>query len=281
MGIVKVAVVIPVHNGAATLAATLDNLLQQTLADISITVVENASTDETVRVAQEFCDRDDRVSIDIGTTLLPPLENFSRAMRIGAAKGEYFVLRACDDVSTLDYLEVLAEALDSQPECQMAAGKTKLVAGPKGERFKTPHPNVFNFRDSYESGRVPRNLTFPAEWIYGMFRSETVDRLQARWRELETPWCSASYAVYDFVLQDQVAYVPDTYYIFAEGSGSDKTYGAKGFRAQLKRRLDYCLGCFALRHDLPPVSPVTTVRFFLMCWADSRRKTGYKMLGFL
>lgn len=278
---VKVAVVIPVHNGAATLAATLDNLLHQTFTDFSITVVENASDDDTLAVAQAYCEQDARVSIDVGTKLLPPLENFARAMKIGAGKGEMFMLRACDDLSKLDYMENLVHALDAHPECEMAAGKTKLVGGPKGERFKIPHPNVFDFKRQYQSGRLPRNLTFPAEWVYGMFRSDVVERLQTRWMQLGTPWCSASFAVCDFVVQDEVAYVPDTYFEFAEGSGSQQIYGAFGFRARLRRRLDYCMGCFALRHGLPRVSPVTTVRFFLMCWADSRRKTGYKLLGFL
>lgn len=114
-----------------------------------------------------------------------------------------------------------------------------------------------------------------------MFRANAVERLQTRWIELGTPWCAASYAVFDFVVKDQEAYVPDAHFEFAEGSGSDQIYDASGIRAQLDRRLDYAMGCFALRLDLPPVSVLTRVKFLLMCWSDSRRKTGYKLLEFL
>lgn len=277
----KVAVVIPVHNGARTLAATLDDLLAQSFDDFTITIVENASTDGTLAIAEDYSRADPRVSVDISTTLLPPIQNFARAMQIGTSRGSYVMLRACDDTAAPDYLEKLVAALDAHANCQFAVGVTKLVGGPKGERFKRPAPAVFDFARQYASGRPPRNMTFPAEWIYGLFRAECTPRLSARWTALGTPWCAASYALFDFVIHDEVAFVPDAVFVFVEGSGSNKTYGARGLRERLRRRLDYSLGCFALRHTLPPVSPLATVRFFLMCWADSRRKTGYKLLGFL
>lgn len=210
----KVAVVIPVHNGGKTLAATLGDLLAQTYTDFTVTIVENASTDDTVAIAERFCSQDARVSIDYGYELIPGLDNFTRAMRIGASRGTYFMLRACDDTAAPDYLEKLVHALDTQPNCKLAGGNTKLVGGPKGEYFKRPHQQVLGFLDRYVAGRVPRNLTFPAEWIYGVFRSEAEERLRTRWSGLGTPWCAASYAVYDFVVHGEVAYVSDTYFEF-------------------------------------------------------------------
>lgn len=277
----KVAVVIPVHNGAKTLATTLDDLLAQTFTDFTITIIENASTDDTVQIAQKYCAADPRVSIDFSYVLLPALDNFTRAMKIGASRGTYFMLRACDDTSALDYLEKLVAALDAQPQCLLAAGITKLVGGDKGERLKRPSDKVAGFGGRYLAGEIPRNLNFPAEWVFGLFRSEVGLRLWTRWNELGTAWCTASYTVFDFVVHDEVAYVPDAVFVFVEGSGSQKTYGARGFREKLGRRLNYSFGCFALRHSLPPVGALTTLRFFLMCWADSRRKTGYTLLGFL
>jgi glycosyltransferase involved in cell wall biosynthesis len=278
---VKVAVVIPVHNGGKTLGATLNDLLAQTFTDFTITIIENASTDDTVEIAQKYCAADSRVSIDFSYDLLPVIDNFSRAMRNAASRGTYFMLRACDDTAEPDYLEKLVAALDAQPQCQMAAGITKLVGGAQSERIKRPSDMVVGFGRRYLAGEIPRNLNFPAEWIYGLFRSEAETRLRTRWNELGTAWCAASYTVFDFVVHDEVAYVPDAVFIFVTGSGSHETYRARGFREQLRRRLDYGLGCFALRHSLPPVGALTTVRFFFMCWADSRRKTGYKLLGFL
>ncbi len=277
----KVAVVIPVHNGGKTLAATLDDLLHQTFQDFSITIVENASTDDTIAIAERYRAADPRVSIDYGIDLLPVLDNFIRAMRIGASRGKYFMLRACDDTAEPDYLEKLVAALDARPDCQMAGGTTKMVGGIKGERLKRPSPSVANFTKNYVAGQIPRNLTFPAEWLYGLFRSECELRLRDRWVALGTAACAASYAVFDFVIHEEVIYVPDAQFIFVEGSDSWKTYGANGFREKLRRRLDYSLGCFALRRSLPAVSTFTTIRFFLMCLSDSRRKTRIKFLGFL
>ena len=55
-----VSVVLPVRNGAEYLAVSLRSLLQQTLTDFEVIVVENGSTDSTPAIIAEFVDRDAR-----------------------------------------------------------------------------------------------------------------------------------------------------------------------------------------------------------------------------
>eukprot|EP01030_Chromulinospumella_sphaerica_P011485 gene11485-11278_t len=52
-----VTVLIPAHNAAATLAETLDSLVQQTYRDFDILLVNDASHDATVAIARSYTDR--------------------------------------------------------------------------------------------------------------------------------------------------------------------------------------------------------------------------------
>jgi hypothetical protein len=173
-------------------------------------------------------------------------------------------------------LACLVEALDRDANKLLAACSTKLV-GPHGSRIKSPDRAIFDFTRAYVSGHVPRNLTFPAEWIYGLYRASAKDILMARWFELGNPWCFASYVVSELVVRDLVAYVQGPTYDFTEGSGSEQRYGAKRLLDKIDQRLRYTFGCYKLTKKLPRVSFATRLKFFRMCWNDARRKTRYKL----
>jgi glycosyltransferase involved in cell wall biosynthesis len=273
----RVVVVFPVYNGAATLRESLQSIKDQDLSDFRAIVLNNCSTDKTLQVAQRFCEEDARFSIISNATHLSAEDNFAKAIKLGAETAEYFCLRAADDLSSRNFLKKLVEALDADDAKLLAACPTKSF-NTKGFKLKHPAANIFSFQESYAKGRVPRNLTFPSEWIYGMFRSRSVDILMARWHELGNPWGVASYVLSEFVVRDLVAYVPDPTFDFREGSGSEQKYGAKGFRDKLSQRLTYTLGCYRLVDKLPPAGLLTKAKFFRMCWNDARRKTRYKLL---
>ncbi|MBB3315083.1 glycosyltransferase involved in cell wall biosynthesis [Rhizobium sp. BK181] len=266
----------PVFNGAATLQESLQSIADQDFVDFRAIVLNNCSTDETLQVAQRFCEKDVRFSIVSNDAHLSAEANFAKAVKLGA-EAEYFCLRAADDLSSRDFLGRLVEALDADGTKLLAACPTKSF-NDKGFKLKSPAANIFDFQKSYARGRVPRNLTFPSEWIYGLFRSQSVDILMARWYELGNPWGFASYVLSEFVVRDLVAYVSGPTLDFREGSGSQQKYGAKGFRDKLSQRLTYTLGCYRLVDKLPPVGLLTRAKFFRMCWNDARRKTRYKLL---
>lgn len=272
----KVVVVFPVYNGEKTLTSSLRCIAEQTFDGFEAIILDNKSTDKTVDIAEQFCRSDERFSVVKCAEHVSAIDNFARAVRLGAERGEYFCLRACDDHSSPDFLARLVEALDENPGKLLAACSTKLV-GRSGSRIKAPDDSVFEFTSKYASGKVPRNLTFPAEWIYGLYRGSAKEMLMERWFELGNPWCFASYVVSELVVRDLVVYVDGPTFDFTEGSGSEARYGAKSFRDRLTQRLKYTKGCYNLVKKLPDVSWSTRMKFFRMCWNDARRKTRYKI----
>lgn len=59
----KVAVVIPAYNAAKSITETIECLLQQTLTELQIIVVDDGSSDNTAEIAKQFASNDKRVLV--------------------------------------------------------------------------------------------------------------------------------------------------------------------------------------------------------------------------
>ena len=59
----RISVVLTVYNAAAFVAAAIDSVLRQTLADFELIVVNDGSTDESAAVRDAYQGRDPRVRI--------------------------------------------------------------------------------------------------------------------------------------------------------------------------------------------------------------------------
>lgn len=160
----------------------------------------------------------------------------------------------------------------------LAVGNVERVDGTKVKHAK-PNQDIFRFKERYVRGRAPRNLMYPSEWIYGVFRSAAADEIVLkRWHE-GAVWALSSYVVTEFVVRDLVAYTDGPVYEFTEGSGSDKKYMVTSITAKIRARWQYTIGCYKLKDKLPPASLYSRLMLFRMCWNDARRKTRYRIFG--
>lgn len=91
----RVSIIIPVHNDEETVGAAVESCLAQTLHDIEVICVDDASTDRTAQIVAELAKRDARVR------LIRQAENRSafQARRAGAhaAAGEFLLFVDGDD----------------------------------------------------------------------------------------------------------------------------------------------------------------------------------------
>lgn len=56
-----VSIVLPVHNGEVYLRESVDSILKQTLSDWELIIIDDASTDSTAQICDEFVERDPRI----------------------------------------------------------------------------------------------------------------------------------------------------------------------------------------------------------------------------
>lgn len=105
MNIVKVSVIIPVYNVEKYLRQCLDSVVNQTLQDIEIILVDDGSTDSSLDICNEYAQKDERVKVfhqkNLGSGV-------ARNKGIDSASGEFIVFMDSDDYyPESDILETL------------------------------------------------------------------------------------------------------------------------------------------------------------------------------
>jgi glycosyltransferase involved in cell wall biosynthesis len=110
------SVVIPVYNGAATIARAIESVLAQTFAPSQLIVVDDGSTDETARVVAKFGER--------VTYLYQANAGVSAARNNGAqrAMGEWLAFLDADDWYYPDRLRWHAEWIGRDPALDFLTG---------------------------------------------------------------------------------------------------------------------------------------------------------------
>lgn len=121
----RVSIGLPVYNGEAFIAATLDSLVRQTFTDWEILISDNASTDATEKLCRRYAEDDPRIRYSRNTTNIGSARNFNRTVEL--AVGEYFKLSNADDLSAPELVAKCVEVLDRRPEIVLCYGKTTLV----------------------------------------------------------------------------------------------------------------------------------------------------------
>ena len=117
----KVSVIVPSYNLEKYLGETLQSVVNQTFTDWECIVVENASTDGSLALAQGFAAKDARFK------LLPLPENQgvagARNRGIGMAAGEYLLFLDADDLIAPHYMADAVAALEADPSLTVVYGK--------------------------------------------------------------------------------------------------------------------------------------------------------------
>lgn len=114
LSVPKSSIGVPVYNGAATLAAMLEALLQQTFRDFEIIISDNASTDETGAICAEYVVRDSRIRYVRQPRNIGAEPNFKFVLE--QARGSYFMWSAADDIRSPDFLEENVKFLEANPD---------------------------------------------------------------------------------------------------------------------------------------------------------------------
>jgi len=117
----RVSVIIPVYNGAATIAQALDSAIAQSFTDREITVVNDGSNDETARILEKYGGRI--------ATITQPNRGLSAARNAGirASSGTYVAFLDADDIWMPRMLEKTVATLDSHPESALVFTDLAIV----------------------------------------------------------------------------------------------------------------------------------------------------------
>jgi glycosyltransferase involved in cell wall biosynthesis len=91
-----VSICVPLYNGAAHLVECLESALSQTFTDLEIVLVDDASTDATLSIAEVFARRDSRVRLYRNAKNLGLGTNWAKCVNV--ARGEWIKFLFQDDL---------------------------------------------------------------------------------------------------------------------------------------------------------------------------------------
>ena len=92
-----VSIVTPVFNGQRYLEECIESVLQQSYENWEYLIVDNASTDSTFSIAQQYAARDARVRAYHYDEFVGVIESHNRALRLISTNSKYCKVLAADD----------------------------------------------------------------------------------------------------------------------------------------------------------------------------------------
>jgi glycosyltransferase involved in cell wall biosynthesis len=141
----RVTVIVPAYNAAAFLPQALDSALAQRFVDFEVVVVDDGSTDQTGRIADDYARRDPRIRVVHQRNRgLPAARN--TAIQVG--RGELYALLDADDEWLPDHLALAVAAFDADPGLGLLhanierideAGELLWVCGPRWRGAGDPY----------------------------------------------------------------------------------------------------------------------------------------------
>jgi len=180
-----VSVLIPAFEVADVLPTALLSVLNQTLDDLEVIVIDDASGDGTFAAAQAFVNRDRRVRVLRAARNGGP--GAARSLGLAAARGEWVAILDADDVFRPERLEHLL-AVTEQHQLDAVADNLDLVDAGVGRvvgRALPLDPGALEMLDpmrflanSVPAGRVNIGWTKP------VVRREFLERHDVTWRDL-------------------------------------------------------------------------------------------------
>jgi len=168
----RVTIGVPTYNGSPYLRDCLNGILAQTYQDYAVIISDNASTDETADIAQEFAAKDPRFRYIRQNKKCDVLLNFYAVAK--AAETPFFIWHADDDAWAPNYLEELVALLDKKPSAKLAVAQT-LEEFLDGSNRKIVTNYISADKGFLQQMRWLNN--YPATWLYGLFRRSTLDRV--------------------------------------------------------------------------------------------------------
>lgn len=119
-----VSVLFPVYNTARYLEEALESILAQTFEDFELIIIDDGSTDASLKILQAYAARDARI-------LLSSRENKGLAQTrnelLGQAKGEYIAIMDSDDVALPYRLARQVEFLQKELDVVCLGGAFELI----------------------------------------------------------------------------------------------------------------------------------------------------------
>jgi len=119
-----ISVVMSAYNTARYLRESLDSISNQTFRDFDFIIIDDGSTDDTLKILREYESRDPRFKV-----ISRPNTGLTKALNeaLSHARGEFIARMDADDVALPDRFEKQLAYLRLHPECVLLGSRVELI----------------------------------------------------------------------------------------------------------------------------------------------------------
>jgi len=149
-----ISIIIPTYNRAQYISDSLDSVLNQTYPNWECIIVDDRSSDETLKIVTDYCDKDFRFISFVKPLGLEQRASISRNIGLKMAKGEYIQFLDSDDILANNKLEEQLKLLFTESKFTISTckwGKFNKISEP----FvifdnKADYKNFNNIKDYFD-----------------------------------------------------------------------------------------------------------------------------------
>ncbi|MBQ2124414.1 MAG: glycosyltransferase [Spirochaetales bacterium] len=123
----KVSVLMASHNGARFICQSLDSILNQTFSDFELIVINDASTDDTAKILEEYANKDLRVRVYSNEENKGLTCSLNEALKKVSADSLYICRMDDDDICEPNRLEKQIDFLDSHGEIGIVGSNAVII----------------------------------------------------------------------------------------------------------------------------------------------------------
>lgn len=246
----KISIIVPVYNTEKYLEKCLNSLISQTLEDIEILCINDGSTDNSIKILEQYANRDLRVKIinkkNAGLSA-------ARNTGISQAKGEYLGFVDSDDYVDLNFYEKLYNTAKEYNASIAVAGIIRFNDFHKKYHLKLNETILSNdLKTKLKLCDVPdKSYVWNKIYKTDEFKKSNLNFSEGVYYEdvIFTP--KALYYLKDMVT------VPDTYYYYYRRSKSIVTLKSEKANKDLSRAKEYAANFFK-EHNID-ISDIETI----------------------
>lgn len=236
-----VSVVLPLFNCTTYVREAIESVLAQTYTDFELIVIDDGSTDDTRRIAQQYCDPRLRFFAHENRGLAATLNR-----GIGLAQGRYIARQDQDDVSRPKRLRRQVEFLDAHPHCALVGTWADIWFGPTptGRAHRHPSDNAaLQFELLLDNPFVHSSVMLRKDALE-VIGGYSTDRARQPPEDFEL-WSRIA-------RRYQVANIPETLHVYREIAGSMSRVGNSPF---LNHLVTICTENIAWASGTHPTDP--------------------------
>lgn len=132
-----ISVIMPAYNSSKTIAATLDSLVVQSCKDFEVILINDASTDNTLAIAESYYNK-----LSIKIVSAAENQGVAKSLNIGLIQSdaEFIARLDTDDLARADRLEKQLEFMQANTAIDVCGSDIEIFSDENENRFHLAHP---------------------------------------------------------------------------------------------------------------------------------------------